>query len=206
MLETIGYYSLNISLVLYCIYFIPQIIYNQIIKKTDQISLVTQGLMVSANLCDLIYGFYLFMPWQYKLVTILSLSFLVIQQFQIGLKQYRNFNFIGLSSVLVIFLVVTIDSVSQMNLPPNSINLFGMVTDMIYWIYWVPQILFNWRNKKADGFSQLFLLLTLLASICDEVSALILGWNYPSIIGPLVIIFMILIILFQHKLYAKNAN
>ena len=60
MIEVIGAYSLNISLILYCVYFIPQIVYNQIIKKTDQISLVTQGLMVIANLCDLIYGFYLF--------------------------------------------------------------------------------------------------------------------------------------------------
>ncbi|TNF69968.1 MAG: PQ-loop repeat-containing protein [Gammaproteobacteria bacterium] len=204
MIEVIGAYSLNISLILYCVYFIPQIVYNQIIKKTDQISLVTQGLMVIANLCDFIYGFYLFMPWQYKLVTILSLSFLAIQQIQIGLKQYKNFNFIALSILLVIFLGIVINTIDKMNLPPSSINLFGLITDIIYWVYWIPQILFNWRHKKADGFSQVFLYLTLFASICDEISALTLGWNYPSIIGPLVIIAMIVTILFQHKLYNKH--
>ncbi|MCF6807356.1 PQ-loop repeat-containing protein [Thiotrichales bacterium 19S9-12] len=203
-METIGLISLNISLVIYCIYFIPQIIYNQMIKKTEQISLVTQSLMILANICDLIYGFYLFMPWQYKFVTILSLGFLLIQQIQIGLKQYKNLNFIGISVLLIFLLFVAINIISNESLPLESINLFGLVTNFIYWFYWIPQIIYNYKNKQADGFSLTFLSLILLASVCDAISAITLSWNYPSIIGPFVIIILVTIVLAQRKHYKST--
>lgn len=204
VMTTIGTISLNISLILYCIYFVPQIIYNQVIKKTDQISLITQGLMVTANLCDLIYGFYLDMPWQYKMVTILTLSFLLIQHIQIGIQSVKNKKFIILSFVLVILAFYVLNSIIEKNINHHYIDLFGMVTNIIYWIHWIPQIFFNWQHKKAEGFSFIFLLLTLFASICDEISALALGWDYPSIIGPLVLILMISMILTQRLIYAKK--
>ena len=62
--EFIGHISINISFVIYCIYFLPQITYNQMKHQANHISHATQILMVSANVLDLIYGFGFGLQWQ----------------------------------------------------------------------------------------------------------------------------------------------
>lgn len=74
-MENFGYITLNISLIIYFIIFLPQTIHNQFKHKTFEISLWTHSLMIIANSLDLIYAIGFNMQWQYILVDIILLSF-----------------------------------------------------------------------------------------------------------------------------------
>ncbi|WP_269446655.1 PQ-loop domain-containing transporter, partial [Francisella hispaniensis] len=74
-MENFGYITLNISLIIYFIHFLPQTIHNQFKHKTFEISLWTHSLMIVANSLDLIYAIGFNMQWQYILVDIILLSF-----------------------------------------------------------------------------------------------------------------------------------
>lgn len=52
-MENFGYITLNISLIIYFIIFLPQTIHNHFKHKTFEISLWTHSLMIIANSLDL---------------------------------------------------------------------------------------------------------------------------------------------------------
>jgi hypothetical protein len=53
-MQNIGYITLNISLVIYIVNFLPQTIHNQFKHATINISLWTHTLMIIANSLDLV--------------------------------------------------------------------------------------------------------------------------------------------------------
>lgn len=186
MAQSIGTISLNISLIIYCLYFFPQIIYNQLKCQAGNISYLTQILMITTNGLDLIYGFGFNLEWQYRTVSILTLSCLLFKQWQI----YRDsdakslfFHLLALSISISSFLIVTIT-----NLSTSILQQIGLISMLCYAMYWLPKIIKNTRDKSARGFSTLFIMLNGLELICDEISAITLAWPLPSIISPLLLL------------------
>ncbi|MDA0911179.1 MAG: PQ-loop repeat-containing protein [Proteobacteria bacterium] len=206
----IGHISINISFVIYCIYFLPQIIHNQLKHQAGHISHGTHLLMVVANVLDLIYGFGFDLQWQYRVVTMLTLACLLFQQWQIyrdsdigertGDRKGESYNF----HVICLFIIaVGIALVSLHNLNNAMLENIGFISMFCYAVYWLPQIIKNIKEKNATAFSLIFLVLNVLALICDEISALSFGWPLPSIISPIVILSLLFIMVGQYYYYQR---
>lgn len=200
-MESISYISINVSFIIYCIYFLPQIIHNQLKCQLSHISNGTHILMVCANILDLIYGFGFKLQWQYRVVTILALAYLVFQQWQI----YRNRSKKSSKFHLVILLIITagIILVKLDILRSDQLEKIGFISMFCYSIYWIPQIIKNIQERKATAFSVIFLLLNVLALVCDEISALIFNWPLPSVISPLLMLSLLLIMVGQYYYYKR---
>lgn len=63
------------------------------------------------------------------------------------------------------------------------------ILSMFFYIYnWIPQIIKNFKEKQGNAFNIIFLLLNIIAIICDEIYAMILKWPLSSICSPIVIL------------------
>ncbi|MFZ9036126.1 MAG: PQ-loop repeat-containing protein [Francisellaceae bacterium] len=200
-MEHIGTISINISFALYCIYFLPQVIYNQIYRHASRISHTTQFLMILANTLDLIYGFGFNLQWQYRMVTIITLICLLIQQWQI----WRDESSISWRLHLAVFATLIIGMILALVKPlaDAALENIGFASMIAYSVYFLPQIVKNYQQKAADGFSISFILLNALALLCDEVSALSFNWPLPSIISPAFILAFLVIMIVQSMFYKR---
>ncbi|AEE87341.1 hypothetical protein FNFX1_0955 [Francisella cf. novicida Fx1] len=202
-MENFGYITLNISLIIYFIIFLPQTIHNQFKHKTFEISLWTHSLMIIANSLDLIYAIGFNMQWQYILVDIILLSFLTIQQLQILNDRREKYIFIHTISIfLYLFLVIVMIYFTSLS---NQILLwFGSISGVIYNLYWLPQIYKNYRQKQAEGFSIFYLGLSLISIICDINSAIFLGWPLVSVIVSSCLSILVLTQIIQYFYYKSS--
>ena len=200
MITQIGHISLNISLLIYLVYFIPQLIHNYRGQHTDEISLQTQILMLTASASGMVYGFGFNLEWQYNLVSVVSLLSLVIQHVQITwYNRTRRLSGAHISTVALVGL-----SVFYSIMPPAnhaSLLILGYISNLLYAYFWLPQVIYNYRTHQTDGFSMLFLLLVNFSALCDLVSALALYWPLPSIISPIIIMLLISIQILQKLTY-----
>lgn len=208
--SVIGHISINISFVIYCIYFLPQIIHNQFKRQAGHISHGTHLLMVVANALDLIYGFGFDLQWQYRVVTMLTLACLLFQQWQIyrdskSINQQKNRHAQSYDFHILCLLVIAVGIalVSLHNLNNAILENIGFISMFCYAIYWLPQIIKNIKEKNATAFSLIFLILNVLALVCDEISALSFGWPLPSIISPIVILSLLFIMVGQYYYYQR---
>ncbi len=190
----VGSVALDISLIIYLIRYLPQLIYNQKQAYIHQISLTTQLLMVLANGFDLLYGIGLGLPWQYQLVSFVTLGFLVVQQVQIQ-KAYQN---VPKQHYLGWF--VTILSIIGLFIPWPYMFLLtlGWISSGSYLIYWIPQIIQNSQQQQGRGFSPQFMGLSLMSVFCDVIAAWFLYWPLPSLVTPLVTLSLYLIMIAQY--------
>ncbi|MBK2336141.1 PQ-loop repeat-containing protein [Francisella tularensis] len=202
-MENFGYITLNISLIIYFIIFLPQTIHNQFKHKTFEISLWTHSLMIIANSLDLIYAIGFNMQWQYILVDIILLSFLTIQQLQILNDRREKYMFIHTISIfLYLFLVIVVIYFTSLS---NQILLwFGSISGVIYNLYWLPQIYKNYRQKQAEGFSIFYLGLSLFSIVCDINSAIFLGWPLISVIVSSCLSILVLTQIIQYFYYKSS--
>ncbi|WP_018299058.1 PQ-loop repeat-containing protein [Fangia hongkongensis] len=201
--SSIGMITINISFLIYCLYFLPQLLHNQLKHKTADISMSTQALMVLANVLDLIYGFGYGLQWQYRAVTILTLACLIIQQWQIYRDSKKISYHFHLFIVVMILLGVIISTQNAFRLSESILENIGFISMICYSVYWLPQIIKNFQSKSAEGFSLWFILLNLTALVCDEISALTLGWPLPSIISPILIILFLCVLIGQYIYYQR---
>ena len=82
-LHFIGNIALNISLFFYLTHYLPQLYRNATEGKMKGLSLGFHHLLLASYLFDLIYGFGMKMPWQYKMVTLIGLACMLIQHWQL---------------------------------------------------------------------------------------------------------------------------
>lgn len=204
-MSTIGEITLNLSLLIYICYFLPQLWHNYRGHHTDHISLMTQALMVFANSLDLIFGIGNHLQWQYILVSILTLTALFIQQCQILTythKQKKALTKVKLHSLVVLIWLVFLGAIALFELIPKDVALTaGWISSFIYIGYWIPQVYYNFVHKVADGFSVIYLVLALIANGCDLISALAFGWPLSRVWLALVLISFMVIMLIQNWRY-----
>lgn len=199
-MENFGYITLNISLVVYFIHFLPQTIHNQFKHKTLEISLWTHSLMIIANSLDLIYAIGFNMQWQYILVDLVLLSFLCVQQLQI-LNDRRNKKLLLHTLAVIVFLVLAAMFGLFIKLEQSVLLTFGSISAVIYNVYWLPQIYKNFRQKQAQGFSVFYLGLSLFLCLCDLNSSIFLGWPIVSTIQSICLGILLLILILQYFYY-----
>lgn len=201
---TFGNYSLNISTILYLVYYLPQSIHNTNRKNLRELSIYFHFALLIGALFDLIYAIGLHMPWQYILVSSIWLSYMLIQQFQLWQlhKNQRLFQLISFALLIVSiggFLVFIL----QYDIKSFFISL-GYISASCALLSIVPQIVRNFNLASARSISILYLLLHQLIRLCDNISAWTLHWPLPNIIGSGLGFCLGLILLFQWVYYSSS--
>lgn len=204
-----GLITLNISATVYLIWLCPQVLLNFKRKNTDGLSFLMHLTLYLGSMSDLIYGFGTVLQWQYKMVTIVNFAALSLQHYQFscyGLKSIKERYYYNLFNLALLPLIVVIFSIIYFKLLTRPyLDYFGMFTNTCWAIYLIPQIIKNYFNQTAYGVSRFFILLSLFLNMCDFTSAWLLGWDYPSKIGPAITFSGNLILLLQIYYYGKQA-
>ena len=199
-MENFGYITLNTSLILYFVHFLPQTIHNQFKHKTFEISLWTHSLMIFANALDLIYAIGFNLQWQYVLVDIILLFFLTVQQFQI-LNDRRERNIFIHTLLILAFLLLIVLIINIVKLDKTYLLWCGSISGVIYNIYYLPQICKNYLQRDAQGFSIFYLGLLAINILCDINSAIFLNWPIVSLLVSCSMFVLVFIQILQYLYY-----
>lgn len=200
----LGQISLNISFGLYLVFLWPQIFHNALRKNTKQLSLTMHLILVLAYFADLLYGFGRDFPWQYKAVTISGLLALLVQHLQFYLYNLHNSFFKLISVVLLICALASFYALFGLNLPQSFFIGAGIVSQIGWFLYAIPQIYHNAKQASVDGLSLYFVLLALIIAICDTISAWSLNWDWPSKIGSPLSSILKLVLFAQFVYYSSK--
>lgn len=203
MTHMIGKISLNVSLVLYFINYAPQIIHNQIRHQLSGLSFYFHYLLLTSCIADLIYGVGLHMPWQYRLVSISGVLYLLIQHSQIKkVILDRSFHYATYFTILIA--VIGFLCLYFFKQDKSLFIAWGYLSEVAGWISCFPQIFKNIGSSAALSLSIIYLLLDLLSSVCDNISAWIFSWPTPSKLDAIFSVVICFIFIYQWKIARKK--
>lgn len=205
--HTIGEITLSISTVIYCIWLLPQIFLNYRCKNTDGLSLWMHGLLLLGYSADLSYGFGRHMQWQYRLVTIVGLIFLLVQHIQFaryGLKTKSIvLNYLFLTILVMIVFTYAISNFILADHGKQYYDMAGFISDLCWMTYLLPQLIKNYRLKSTAGLSMWFVFFALCLGVLDAISTFMLHWDWPSVLSVGITMLKKLILVFQVVYYRK---
>jgi len=202
----IGTISLNISFVFYLLVYLPQIVHNRKFSHISNLSMGMHLILYTSYCLDLFYGFSSDLQWQYKTVSIVSLTLLVIQYIQL-ICHYKAQKKWWLFNINLLFILTTAASivyffiVNTANFSGQTIQTLGYMSRAGFLIYTLPQIMKNWALKSAHAISIKFIHLSLILSMLDMTSAWCLDWGWPNKLGSPLTMSLMLIMLLQMKKY-----
>lgn len=203
--HVIGEITLSFSTFVYFIWFLPQLWLNFKRKDTEGLSYWMHGLLFLGYSADLMYGFGLHMQWQYRATTIFGLINLAVQHYQIGRyglhRRSEVYHYIAISVLVLVLFTFSILTLALTHESKSFYNAMGMIEDACWATYLLPQIIRNYVNKSTRGLSIWFFIIDLSMSFCDIVSALALGWDWPSLVGVPVDLLKKSAVLFQFYWY-----
>lgn len=202
----IGAISLNISFVFYLLVYLPQILHNRNSRHISSLSMGMHFILYSSYCLDLFYGFSSDLQWQYKTVSVVSLTLLVIQHLQItghyqAQKKWLLFNFNLIFILTAGASIIYFFIVNQANLSEQTTQTIGYMSRAGFLIYTLPQIMKNRALKSASAISIKFIYLSLTLSVLDMTSAWCLDWGWPNKLGSPLTMSLMLIMLLQMKKY-----
>lgn len=211
-ISELGFITLSCSSCLYMVWLLPQIIYNAQRRSISGISFGWHALLLLGSCFDLLYGLGMHMPWLYVLVTLASLTALCIQHLQWWYYKVRSdlCSLFGLwqfwlltISVISIITVSLLAKLDWLECPVSLYDLAGLMANISFVLYVLPQISKQYIDKQAEGISVWFVGLTMLLNTFDIFSAYALHWAWPSLVGPPFAFCCNLVLLYQLRLYVK---
>ena len=201
LLNQIGQVSLRISCLIYLFVLTPQVVLNLKKKTTQGYSYATHFILFTAYIADLNYAFGFNLQAEYIIVSCVGLLNLAIIHclFYFDIKNSLKFK---ISSIFLCFFITCVFLLILNNIRVDNyiygkyiFNFSGIVSNIGWFIYLIPQIIKNYKLKNTAGVSLLFVSLSLTAGICDNISAFCLNWPLPSKIGsPIMLISKIILI------------
>jgi uncharacterized protein with PQ loop repeat len=198
--ELFGQIILNTSFVMYSFQFVPQIIHNYKNKDAlSNISLLTQFGIFITVLCDIIRTVGFGYDWQYAAVAIFYLSGVCAQYLQISFYYKKMPEIVNLAFIILFALAMIAMGSNSMYIY-KIVGYLGFIVNITYWF---PQIYKNYKQKRADGFSLLFILFALIGTFLYLLSSLVFSWDLIFSLNSLIMLPIILILLAQ-KLYYKS--
>jgi uncharacterized protein with PQ loop repeat len=188
-MNALSHFFLNVSTFFYLLLFLPQIFLNFKRHSTKGLSLLMYGILFVGYCTDLLYGFGLNMPWQYRLVTVVGLCCLTIQHLQFGYYGQQNhqqkYTYYFVTLIYCLFFYCCLHLLITGHHSKNFYDTIGILTNLCWICHTVPQIIKNYFNRATMGLSAGFVALAIGLNICDALSAWLLHWDYPSKIGAL---------------------
>ncbi len=209
-MSSIGNVSLNLSFMIYLLWFMPQVWLNFKRKDTEGLSMLMHGILCIGYLCDLMYGFGRDMQWQYRTVTIVGLLSLAVQHYQMGRyglhRRSEKLTYVALNIVYAVLLGTSLYVINFSQVDKHILDLMGMCANACWLSYAIPQIIKNYNNQSTLGLSTIFVGFSVFLNLCDATSAWTLGWDYPSKVGPALALIQNFILLLQIRYYARQRN
>lgn len=206
-MNLLGHITLNLSSFIYLFWLLPQVWYNFKRQNMEGLSLWMHELLCLGYLADLLYGLGLHMPWQYRMVTLVGLLSLSIQHWQFWRYGFQNpqekYLYGVFTGINLLALLYALLSLNFFILTRTHIDWIGMVSNACWLIYLLPQLLKNYVNRSTAGLSYFFVGISLFLNIADLISALTLGWDYPSKVGTILGLTEKIALILQVVLYAK---
>ncbi len=204
----IGEIALNLSSLIYFIWFIPQLMLTFKQRRTSALSLWMHSLLVLGYVADLVYGYGQYLPFQYKAVTWSGLLMLAIEHYQFwSYSQWQRKEKIIFQALTLGLVLLFLSGVYQITLTTRDAQFYNAV-GVFSWVCWLsfmwPQVVKNFSNRSAAGVSMQTVLLSLLSSVGDIISAFALAWAWPSKWGALLGVVPKLLLLMQCYYYRSN--
>lgn len=207
--SVIGEVSLNLSMCLYVIWFLPQLWLNFQRKNTDGLSLWMHGLLFLGYSADFLYGFGRHMPWQYRVVTVTGLLCLSVEHFQFmrfGLyDRLSRLTFLFFTTLILLLVAYAFSNVFFFAHQKKYYDVAGFVSNACWATYLFPQMIKNFRLRSTNGLSIGFVEIAVLLSLLDLTSAIVLKWDLPSLINPFIGLFKKSVLVFQVVWYRSRA-
>ena len=201
----IGEITLSISSIIYFVWFLPQIWLNYRRKSTEGLSLWMHGLLLLGYSADLLYGFGRHMQWQYRAVTVSGLVWLFVQHLQFARywlnTRAEKINFGLLSALVLIVFSYAILNFTLLHHGKRYYDMAGLVSDVCWATYLLPQIIKNFVLKSTRGLSAGFVLIAVVLSVLDITSTLTLHWDWPSVVSECVTLVKKGVLIFQMVYY-----
>lgn len=233
MIKILGTLSLNSAFLLYCIYYIPQLFHNRYPKHLSQLSWGMHGMLFTAYICDLFYGYAMGFPWQYRVISWVGLICLMIQHLQLikylffKTSQFNQANqanqanqvyytvckrySLVLANALLILSILIFINIFFSKYISNSQGITPAMQDVLGYIargcfigYAFPQILKVRATKNYAGLSVYFIILNLVIAILDTISAWCLQWGWPNQLGSMLMLCMMGYLLYCVKFTTLN--
>ena len=205
LIELLGSVTLNVSLCLYCIVYWPQLMHNKKSSNLLQLNLRLHALLYLSYALDLFYGFAMNLSWQYRFVSVLSMSYVLLQHVQlIGLYWRINRKLVlGKCLVLVahLWIIFLFFVTMQMHLSSTLAFWISLVSRMCGLIYGIPQILQQKKLLLAQAINPMFINVSLCLSVLDTTSAWCLNWGWPNKLASILVIAMMCILKYQAHAY-----
>ncbi len=205
--DRIGFISLNLSLGLYLILYLPQIIHNRNNQYLSTLSPGMHFILLTAYILDLFYGFSCHLQWQYKTVSIVSLSLLFIQHLQMTHFFWSKHDYLWVN-IYLLFLVTSgtcifyFFCIQDAHASAFTTEIIGYSSRLGFLVYTLPQIIKNKTLASGHALSVQFIYLNLTLSILDMISAWCLNWGWPNKLGtPIMLLLMFILLLQSKKLY-----
>jgi uncharacterized protein with PQ loop repeat len=167
--------TINLSFILYLIFYLPQILHNQRRDNIQHLSINMHALLYCGYIADLMYGFAMHYPWQYKTVSLVGSICLSIQHYQI--LKYHKFSNLPLK--LLSFCIIILITGRYYKLV--NVIWLGSLAHLCFVSYMLPQIIKNYQNKAhTRSTNKFYLILSMIISILDTISAYLLNWALPN--------------------------
>lgn len=202
-----GQITVQLSFFAYIGMLLPQLLYNLRRKSVHGLSWLMHFILFCGCICDAGYGLGRLMPWQYYSITIFNIFVLSIQHFQFYIYSRRALpRFYFAATIFLSFLLICVAASLRNKAANQDLFLgFGYVGTTAWLLNSLPQITVNWRLQSTAGVSFLFVVIGLLAMLCDTVSAYSLGWGLPNKIGGPISVTCQAVLLFQFWRYRKGS-
>lgn len=188
----LGKICLNLSMLLYLIVYIPQLIHNRRLQHLNHLSLFMHVFLFQGYVFDLLYGVITHMPWQYLTVSTVGLSLLTIQHIQLTQMERqkraqspftkRLLNFLLILNIILIYATI----MRQTNISSEQATLLGWLSRAFFTLCFIPQLFKNYATQTNHALSPYYLSINILITSLDFISAWCLNWGWPNKIGPVI--------------------
>lgn len=196
----IGLFSLNISFLLHLILYLPQVLHNRSTSHIKYLSVNMHLILFFCYFLDIFYGFASNMQWQYRTVSIVGFSLLIVQYTQIiqylitkGNKHTSRVHILILATTL--FCVYHFFANLKGNISTSEALIAGYISKILFIISTIPQIIKNWQVKNKSAISIYFILLSITIACLDTITAWTLNWGWPNKLTSPIMIFMLALML-----------
>jgi uncharacterized protein with PQ loop repeat len=197
----IGILTLNTSFTLHLLVYLPQVFHNRNIHNIKDLSFNMHLILFFCYFFDIFYGFSSQMQWQYKTVSIVGFSLLIIQYLQL-IHFWENKNKQLTAKIHILILSASIWTVwyffknIDAHISDETTLYVGCISKILFIISTLPQIIKNWRLKNSSAISIHFILLSITIAILDTITAWKLNWGWPNkATSPIIVVMMIMLLL-----------
>ena len=205
----VGQISLNLSLCIYMFLYLPQIIHNQQQIDLTGLSKWMHLILYLAYFLDLLYGFGINLPWQYRVVSAVGLLLMTTQHLQF----IRHFKYqkqkrpqTTFYSILICSSAILVWGISQKPFASVSLTYIGYISQSAFVLALIPQILKSKQLQSAQAINIVYIILNLLLATLDCISAWLLKWGWPNEIGASLTVLLTSVLLVQYCQYVKYVD